>query len=323
MVRAIYHACLTGNSAEPGDVAWLKIYYPAVYGDSVEERNTGLIPAKKEADPFPVAIMLPGINVGPESYGWLAQRLAEHNTVVVTYAMIGEEMPGYVSLTPGLDIDALRPEQYGQRPSATALSGIIEALHKLNENGVLCDRLHLGKLMLFGHSGGGSVALLNADPDWFPGIVGCISYAAHTGAATVLGHPENTVMALPSKVPTLIMGGNQDGVIANSAHRYAGSSNSGCMTRLEQTFSEGISSTRRDSYLIEIDGANHFSIAWPEDATTGRPFLDYPTTQPDAAIRDTIANLALAFISSHINEAGREQIGTALTDRLVANYRCV
>ena len=165
--------------------------------------------------------------------------------------------------------------------------------------------------------------MLNADPDWFPGVAGSISYAAHTAAATVLGHPENTVMALPSKVPTLIMGGNQDGVIANSSHRYANAASSDCMVRLQQTFSEGISSSRKDSYLVEIDGANHFSMAWPEDATTGRPFLDFPTKQPDEQIRDSIADLALAFINSHINGQNREHIDAVLSGSLVASYSCV
>ena len=63
-----------------------------------------------------MAIILPGINVGPESYGWLARGLAAGGVITVTYTLVAEEMPGYISLTPGLSMAALAPPTTANRP---------------------------------------------------------------------------------------------------------------------------------------------------------------------------------------------------------------
>ncbi len=46
--------------------------------------------------------------------------------------------------------------------------------------------------------------------------------------------------------------------------------------------------------------ANHFSIAYPFDSTTGRPFLDYPATQPEDQIRNLLAEAIGLFIDAHV-----------------------
>ena len=81
MVRAIYRAIAIDGCAPPYDRASLKIFYPASFSDSDEERNTGLIPADPSAAPYPVVILLPGINVGPEAYSWLAHDLAKRGVI--------------------------------------------------------------------------------------------------------------------------------------------------------------------------------------------------------------------------------------------------
>ncbi len=292
--RAIYRAIGIPGVEPPYDRASLKIYYPARRLDSDEERNTGLVPADPAAAPFPVVIMLPGINVGPESYGWLAKSLAEQGLVTVTFTLIAEEMPGYVSLTPGLSLNELARDQYGQRPSATAIAPILEELARINREGVLAGCLDLGRVILGGHSAGGTVALLNARPQWFPGVCAAFSYGAHTGAATALGYAEDSFFPTPADVPLLVMGGSRDGCIANSGGRY-GAGGASPTERVERTFNEAIDSRRGDCYLAIIDGANHFSMAWPEDHSTGRPFIDLPTTREDTDLRQLLSSLIVQF----------------------------
>lgn len=316
-VRAIYRAVAIPDTAAPYDRASLKIYYPSKPGNSAEERNTGVVPADTAGAPLPVVIIMPGINVGPESYGWLAQTLAEAGFVAVTYTLVAEEMPGYISLTPGLSIAALAEAGYGKTPSATALTPILQDLAQLNGSGVLAGLLDLDRVVLGGHSAGGTVALLNARPDWFPGVCAAFSYGAHAGAATALGYAPDTLFDVPSKIPLLIMGGTRDGCIAHSAGRYGTDTQGSATARVEQTFDEAISSDREDCYLAVIDGANHFSLAWPHDDTTGRPFIDMATTRPDEELRELLADLISRFLNATVNaddDAQRQLESTLLGD---------
>lgn len=297
IVRALYRSIAIPDSTAPYDRASLKVFYPANYGDSDAERNTGVIPADPAMAPFPVLIMMPGINVGPEAYSWLARLLAERGVVTVTYTLVAEEMPGYISLTPGLSIQALTHETYGKTPSATALAPILEDLHALNGAGVLAGMLDMQRIVLGGHSAGGTVALLNGRPDWFPGVCAAFSYGAHAGAATALGYGADAMFPVPCAIPLLIMGGNRDGCIANSSGRYGDQSGS-ATERVERTFDESLQVTRNDSYLAIVDGANHFSLAYPEDDSTGRPFIDLPTTQADPALRELLASLISLFVDA-------------------------
>lgn len=292
--RAVYRACELRDAAAPYNSVTLKIYYPAMPDDGDEQRNTGVVPVDADGAPYPVVVFMPGINVGPEAYAWLAARLAVAGIVTVTYVHVAEEMPGYVSLTPGLDLDAIRPDSYGTRPSATVLAALLGRLRSENETGVLRDALDLDNVVLAGHSGGGSVAIFNASPDWFPGVRGAIAYGAHGGAATVLGFEEDTVLRLTDGVPIMLIGGTRDGVIAGSAHRY-GESSGDPLQRIRDTFDRGIEAGRGDCCLVEIEGANHFSIAWPSDETTGRSFLDWTEEGDGAEIRALLAGLFEQF----------------------------
>ncbi|NJN44725.1 MAG: hypothetical protein HC806_08415 [Anaerolineae bacterium] len=49
---------------------------------------------------------------------------------------------------------------------------------------------------------------------------GAFSYAGHTGASTMLGWPERTILPPSGDVSLLILGGTNDGVIEASSHRY-------------------------------------------------------------------------------------------------------
>jgi dienelactone hydrolase len=295
LVRAFFRSVRVPGLLAPNDTAHLKIHYPANLTHSEMERNTGLLPATTGQAPFPIVILLPGINVGPEGLGWLANSLCLRGLVVVTYSLIGEELQGQVSLTPGIDIMSLAPDAYGKRPSALALAPILADLNTCNQSGVLKGLLDLNRVALGGHSAGGTVALLNANPVWFPGVCAAFAYGAHTAAATMLGHPKGSMNAIHDKAPVLIMGGSEDGVIAESAARY-GDPTGDAIGRVVATFNQAVTRMQGDCVLAIIKGANHFSIIHPQDETTGRAFLDRPDTS--VAGRQTIEALIWAFLSA-------------------------
>jgi len=298
VARAVFRATSLHGANPPYDRIILKIWYPALPGGSDDELNTGLVPADEQDAPYRVIIVMPGINVDPESYAWFASAMCERGHVVVTYSLIAEEMPGHISLTPGLDLAALTPDTYGRKPTSTALQTLIACLQSENESGLLEQVIDTNDIVLVGHSGGGSVALFNAHPDWFPGVTGAVAYAAHSGASTMLGFEDNTILDLPSTLPLLLIGGTRDGVIAASAHRY-GDDTGNPLERLRQTFADGMHGDRGDNYLVEIDGANHFSFAWPQDNSTARAFLDWPETADGGAIRGLIIDLVSDFVAGN------------------------
>jgi dienelactone hydrolase len=315
LVRAIFRSVRIPGLIAPNDTAHLKIHYPAVLTGSDMERNTGLLPAANTG-PWPIVILLPGINVGPEGLGWLAHSLCNKGIVVVTYSLIGEELAGQVSLTPGIDILSLTPDAYGTRPSGLTLGPIIADLEACNQAGVLTGCLDLSKIILGGHSAGGTVALLNANPDWFPGVSGAFAYGAHTAAATMLGHPKGTMNAISPQVSVLIMGGTQDGVIAESAARY-GDPEGDATGRVIATFEQAVSRNQGDCTLAIIKGANHFSIIHPRDPSTGREFLDREETSDGA--QEVVRDLILAFVADTFSLQTKREASwreTSFQDRL-------
>lgn len=164
--------------------------------DSPEERDTGVVPPDNDLAPFPTVILSSGVNLSPGKMSWLAAHLAADGYTVVTYRLVGEEMPGHVTLTPGFDLDALRPENLDSRPSGIAYGPIIEELKQLNRKGLLKGLIDVEHIIFGGHSAGGSAALMNASKKWFEGICAAFSYGAHTGVATILGHPPNSVVPI-------------------------------------------------------------------------------------------------------------------------------
>ncbi len=308
--RAMFRAISLNETPSPSTTISLKIYYPASYGDSDQERNTGVVPAAKRFGRMPVIIMMPGINVDPYCYSWLAKSLALAGIVTVCYQIIAEEMPGFTSLTPGLDINLLRAENYGEQSSATAIGPLLAELHALQQEGVLAGMLDLDKVILGGHSAGGTGALLNANRQWYPEICGVFSYGAHTGAATVLGWPENTILSLPDTLPVLIIGGLQDGVIANSAKRYSeNNDNSNATEPLERTYQLAVDDGCVPAYLVLLKDANHFSLVYPKDQSTGRPFIDFDETASGQSIRHLLRDIIRTFVEKCSAEEQTAEIG--------------
>ena len=295
MIRALFHATTLPNASAPYNVLHLKIYYPAAPTNSDAERMSGVIPADKSHTPMPVVIFFNGINVGMESYHWLAVKLAEANIVTVMYTHVAETLPNVIGLTPAIDLSKVKPDTYGSGATCPAIQPILDSLAQLNddEKSPLHQVLDLNNIILGGHSAGGTVALQNGQ--FFDQVKAVFSYAGHTMASTMLGFAPGTVLNIGSK-RTLLMRGDKDGVIAASRIRYGTDEQS--PDPVEKTFDEAYQpSAGSEAYDVLVKGANHFAIAHPLDETTGRFFLDMEMTRPAEEIRNQIASLVLSFIN--------------------------
>ncbi len=298
MIRAFFHATTLPNASAPYNVLHLKVYYPAAPTNSDEERMSGVIPADKTSVPMPVVIFFNGINVGIESYYWLAVKLAEANIVTVMYTHVAETLPGVIGLTPAIDLSKVKPDMYGSGATCPAIQPILDSLMQLNsdEKSPLFEAMDLNHIILGGHSAGGTVALQNAQ--FFAQVKAVFAYAGHTMASTMLGFSPGTVLNIGSK-STLLIRGDRDGVIAASRVRYGAEEQSA--DPVEKTFDEACQpSAGEEAYDVLLQGANHFAIAYPLDETTGRFFLDMEMTRPEDEIRNEIAGLVKSFIDKHV-----------------------
>ena len=128
MIRALFHATALPNASAPYNTLHLKVYYPAMPTNSDTERMSGVIAADKTSAPMPVVIFFNGINVGIESYHWLAVELAEANIVAVMYTHIAETLPGVIGLTPAIDLSSLPVKQQIIEAAISGNLGRVEAL---------------------------------------------------------------------------------------------------------------------------------------------------------------------------------------------------
>ncbi|MFZ1109361.1 MAG: alpha/beta fold hydrolase [Rhodomicrobium sp.] len=299
-VRAFYEAAKVAGAEPPYDTLHLKVFYLARMSGSEIEKDMGVVPADPRQAPFPVVVFFNGFNCEAHSYQWLAVSLAGRGLAVVLFNWIAA-FPGFAGLTPGVDIEAWKPANYGKAPTASALPAILAKLDDLQEKGILAGLLDLKRVILGGHSAGGKVAIENADPRYFPQIAGSFSYAGHSAAPLMMGYPPGVFLPLPDALPTLLMGGDCDGVIANSSQRY-GMTPAEAAHSIERTFQEALSVGRSDRYLAILEGANHFSMAGAPETATGRPFLEGAATRNPDDIHRMIADLVGLFIDAHVRQ---------------------
>ena len=297
MIRSFWQITPVLNGSNPQEYIHLKIYYSATKPTSESQRL--FLPIAKKPSPYPIVILLNGINCEARSYHWLAVKLAELGLVVITYNWISENIPGVVSLTPGVDLTQLRSGNYGDAPTASALKTVIKFIDVLNQKSHLAGHLDNNRIFLGGHSAGGRVALESASSRFLSGIKGAFSYGGHTLFERRMTKPKEQIKPLAADVPLLILGGTEDGVIACRAAAY-GLDEGDNITPLMRTFEEGIARNNGDSYLAIIKGANHFCFTEPKDETIGSFLQDLPCSQSEEKIRCLIFELIELFINMQL-----------------------
>lgn len=267
-------------------------------------RLSGIVPADLSSAPWPLVIVMPGINIAPDSYRWLATKLVQAGYCAVTYQTIGDLGPAGTGISPSMDMAALAPDVIGTRGSAPAIEPMLSALTELS--GPVHGSIDFERVVVGGHSAGGTMALHNSDPAWVAGLRGVFSFAGHTMVATSLGHGEATVVNIPSKVPVMVISGAHDGVIAASRDRYR--SDDVDHDPVERTFHEAVDRNEEDSWFVELGNGNHFTICDPVDESSGRSFLESDLRIDDAASREVLARLIVAFSDQTCRNAGNDDL---------------
>lgn len=301
------------------DAALGTLYYPGDDQRLAEARLTGRVPAIETPDPWPVVVIMPGINVAPDTYRWLAHRLVSDGYCVVTYAAIGSLGPAGRGITPGIDMTALVPDTIGTRPSSTVLEPLLARLETAAaDDSPVSGLLDLDRVVVGGHSAGGTVALHNSNPAWVPGLRAVFTYGAHTMTSTTLGHGESAVVAVPAKVPVMLLGGTDDGVISASRDRYRSEDDKVVHDPIRRTFDEAIGRDSGDCWLVELADAGHFAICWPLDTTSGRTYLEPDPVSADPEVRELLGDLIATFIATSLGRSATKSLETLVEHQLVA-----
>lgn len=189
-VRAFFQAAKVENASPPYDTIHLKIFYPAATKEG--DREAAFSPLDRDRSPFKIVIFFNGYNCSNEPYQWLAVKLAQQGLVVVTYVWVTKDILDLPSLTPGIDVEMLKPDNYGTGVTALALPTILAVLDDLQQEGTLAGLLDLDRVILGGHSAGGKVAIESAQPKFYPQIVAAFCYGAHSAATVQLGYEPST-----------------------------------------------------------------------------------------------------------------------------------
>jgi dienelactone hydrolase len=307
MIRSVWWAATIPGADAPFDTAHLRVFYPAKPTGSDAERLSGVFPADPAQAPYPVVIIVSGVNVGQEAYRWLAVALAERGYVAVTYDWVGELFGGLKGITPGVELAAAKPDAYGSRPTTPSVPAVIEALRTMT--GPVEGLLDLDNVALIGHSAGGTVVLQSAR--FFPSVKAVAAYGTHTMVATMLGWPAGTVLPAQVDSPVLLLAGENDGVINGSADRY-GEDAAARRDPISRTFDEALPDRDGANLLVTLPGANHFGIVHPVDETAARAFLDSPATTDPADTRAALADVTVAFLDIHLRGASGDALDKAL-----------
>ncbi len=321
LTRAFYDAIVIPEATPPYNNLQIKFYYPAELDIKNPAHRMGMASANHSKAPFPVVILMPGMNIDPAGYRWIAEALGQYGIATLCYQFMAEEIPGMVFSSPGLKLSAMRPDTFGKSTSSTVLPHLLQYLQSQHEKGILQNCLNLDRIILGGHSAGGLMAMLNAQPDWFEGVCGCFSYGASTATNPMLGWGENDMLPLPSRLPTLLMGGTRENDISNASGSSDLDSASQQAKRIVQTFEQCLSPLDGKNWLLLIKDATHLMPVYPSDDTTGLGFLSPDSQQSQDEQRSLFFAALQLFIEQISTGNGLELENLLATHPLAAHYQ--
>ena len=204
----------------------------------------------------------------------------------MTWTWVAPLFGGRAGLSTGIDLGAVTPEAFGSRIPSQLLPAVLDALPGVADVGPALD---LDRLVLGGHSAGGTTALLCSSWLGAPAF----SYGGHTRTQVPQGFGEDHYLPLGDGPPLLLLGGTGDGVPDAIARAQTGRASGGHPMRLtlERAVPEG-----RQAWCVLVEGANHYSLCEGYDGTSGRGYLEAAATGDPAAVRERLASLVLAFL---------------------------
>jgi hypothetical protein len=281
-VRAVYDAVTVPGADDPYATAHVVVHYPAVEDDG--DAQLGIVaPAK---DSLPVVLLAGNFNCPPELYAWLAKAVAREGYAVVTWTWVTPLFGGRAGLNTGIDLDAVTPQTFGSRIPSRLLPAILEALPKVADVGASLD---LEKVVLGGHSAGGTMALLCSSWLGLPAF----SYGGHTRTQVPQGFGDDHYLPLGDGPPLLLLGGLDDGIGDAISLAQRGVVLPG--HPMSHTRDRAVPESR-DAWCVLIEGANHYAMCEGYDGTSGRGYLEGSGSGDPQQVRDRIAALLLAFL---------------------------
>jgi hypothetical protein len=283
-VRAVYDAVTVPGVDPPYDTAHLVVHYPAVAADG--DPALGIVAPDPARTPLPVVLLAGNFNCPPELYAWLAKRLARSGRAVVTWTWVTPLFGGRPGLSTGIDLAAVTPDAYGSRIPSLLLPALLDRLPELADVGAALD---LSRVVLGGHSAGGTTALLCSA--WLDAPA--FSYGGHTRAQVPQGFGAEHYLPLGDGPPLLLLGGTQDGVPDALARQQVGAVAPGHPMLL--TAQRAVPPGRR-CWTTLLDGANHYSFCDGYDGTSGRGYLEGSASGDPERIRVRIGELVEAFL---------------------------
>lgn len=285
-VRAVYDAVQVPGVDAPWNVAHLVVHYPAVAADG--DPTLGIVaPA---SDSLPVLLLAGNFNCPPELYAWLAKRLAARGWAVVTWTWVTPLFGGRPGLNTGIDLSAVTPSSFGSRIPSVLLPAILDRLPSIPD---LAGVLDTSRLVLGGHSAGGTMALLCSSWLGAPAF----SYGGHTRTQVPQGFGEDHYLPLGEGPALLLLGGTDDGIGDAIARAQTGRDSGGHPMALMVSRSVPAG---RPCELVLVAGANHYSVCEGYDGTSGRGYLEAGASGDPVELREQIATAIELFLDREV-----------------------
>lgn len=298
-VRSFWRNAVVDNIDFPYNVIQYNVMYKALVA---ENKLGGRDPVDESNAPFPVVIFFGGAFCVAQMYQTLAIELVRTGFVVMTYNWVTENPKNSITLSPGVDISACLPQNYGQRATSLSLPTLLKELEKINSDHseILADKLDLTEIVLGGHSLGGRIAIENANRKFFPQVKAAFSYGSDLAAYTYAGYQPQTILSIEKNtIPLLMLGGNNDGVISYMSRNWSGFTLEDSYTTLIKTFKEGLG--EHNKHLVIVDKANHFSIADFVNPTMHASSVDITVgDEMQHKFRSHITSLIRLFLQTYI-----------------------
>lgn len=313
--RAVWRAAALLGEPSPYDAVHLRILFPGEPGSHTGDPLMGVVGPDRDRAPFPVVVLFGNFNCPPELYHWLAVRLVDDGYAVVQFTWVSEVFAGRPALSSGVDLDVVRPGVYGTRSPVRVWPAIAEALERADAGGELAGCLDRSRIVLGGHSSGGTLALMGGR--WIDGVRAAFSYGGHTRAPSALGFDPAHVLTLPASPPSLLMGGTADGVVRARAE----GDEEGFRDPVERTFDEALEEAGGAHRLVIVRGANHYAFTDGYDRSTGRGYLEDDQPAPADDVRQLLGDLVSLFCAEHLGGRDADAFAHRCTDPLVALFR--
>lgn len=230
---------------------------------------------------LPVALFLPGANVGREYYSTFASTLANYGFVVVVPQRYPVPFIDY-SLPSEFELDDVVAWARAQANSSSALGAIIDPT----------------TLVVTGHSYGGATALYAAADRCQPPFCFGLSYRHPAELKAIVGHGTNTTIGPAvdavgvNGVPVMFVNGTLDGVSEpGEAHE----------SFAKLTGAPG-------AVFVNLVGANHFGLADVDNPPGAAPDLHTGTVDRDESIATAARWTAMWFLTQLGDPAARDYV---------------